>query len=340
MKARSVGCWIVLAGALLAPSGATATSVANGGFESGSLSGWQVHRATYAGNWFAYEGTVAPIGHKRGADPVQPPPEGSFAAIADEADPDTLILYQDIAVGSAQGQTLSLLAYYDSYAPLATPTPDTLSVNPETLGGQRNQQFRIDLTRPTAPLESLDPADVLATLFETKPGGSLKMSPTKLTAALGPFAGQTVRLRIAVAAHEEVLNAGVDSVKVSVSGASSGGSSGGGRGHHGAAGGGWSRLHLHIAKVRANRRNGTVFLRIWVPGPGRIWATGRKLRRSRSRARSARFVKIRLRPTRSGRARLRRRHELRTKVAVRFKPATGAIERASARVVVKLKQKS
>ena len=70
------------------------------------------------------------------ADPVQAPPQGAYAAITDEANPDTLILYQDIALEAGFSYQLSLLAYYDSYKPIAVPTPDTLSVDEGILGGR------------------------------------------------------------------------------------------------------------------------------------------------------------------------------------------------------------
>jgi hypothetical protein len=311
---------------LLMPNGATAATVVNGGFETGDLSGWHVYRTLDDGNWFAYKGTAAPIGSKRGAEPVQAPPEGAYAAIADEANPDTLILYQDVALAAGQSSQLSLLAYYDSYAPLANPHPDTLSVDSEALGGQHNQQFRIDVMKPTAPLESLDPADVLLTLFHTKPGGPLKMAPTKFSADLSPFAGQTVRLRVAVAVHEEVLNAGVDAVKISSTGPGKsplppGGSAGSGR--------------FSIGKAKVNRRNGTATLTVRVPGAGRLKATGKGLEPATARAASAGNVTMRLKPTPSARARLKRKHKLRVRVRVRYTPAGGSAETAAAPVVIR-----
>jgi hypothetical protein len=328
MRARGGKCSIPLVAvvlALLAPNVAAGATVVNGDFEAGTLSGWQVYRALGDGNWFAYQGTAAPIGSKRGAAPVQAPPEGAFAAIADEANPDTLILYQDIALEPGLSQQLSLLAYYDTYAPLATPTPDTLSVDSETLAGQHNQQFRIDLMKPTAPLESLNPADILLTLFATNPGGPSRMTPTKLTADLTPFAGQTVRLRIAVAVHEEVLNAGVDSVKISGPGS---GQSPPSRGSSGSK-------RLRIDGEKTNRKSGTVILKVRVPGPGRLKATGGGLKPVAVRATSAGSVTLRLKPTGSGRALLRRKHKLRTRVAVRYMPVGGPPQTASVPVVIR-----
>ena len=232
MRARSnsAGAIAFLAALLmlLAPSGAAAATVVNGDFESGNLRGWQVHRAIQAGNWFAYEGTNAPIGSKRGANPVQPPPQGDFAAIVDQANPDTLILYQDVVLEPGRSHRLGMIVYYDSYAPIATPTPDTLSVDEEVLAGQSNQQYRIDVMRPDAPLESLAPADILDTVFRTKKGDPARLSPTRVTADLTRFAGQTVRLRISSAVTEEVFNAGLDAVSISGSGGGQGGSPSGG----------------------------------------------------------------------------------------------------------------
>jgi hypothetical protein len=56
LSAIAVLAWV----ALVAPTGATAATVVNGDFESGSLQGWHVHRAMEAGNWFAYKGVNTP----------------------------------------------------------------------------------------------------------------------------------------------------------------------------------------------------------------------------------------------------------------------------------------
>jgi len=344
-------CVGMLASALAGSAGAA--TVVNGNFETGDLSGWNTQRQIGTGNWFAYDGTVAPIANKPKSKPVQPPPQGRFAAMADEAARESLILYQDVSLPPGAGQTLSLLAYYDSYKPLAVPTPDTLSAEFESLAGQSNQQFRIDVMDPAAPLESVDPADILRSVFATKPGGPMKMSPTRLTADLGAFAGQTVRLRIATVATDEVLNAGVDDISISgVGEAGAGAGSGkGGPGRNGAAAG------LRIARVRTNGRNGTATLFVRVPGPGLVTAMEKaghsgKAHRSRAsrrgkaarrtiraitvKARAAGVVGLRLKPTRLGRRILRRKHRLPVRVSVLYTSASGARQIAGRRVVLRL----
>jgi hypothetical protein len=336
--------------AVLAPNGAEAAQVVNGNFESGTLSGWHVQRALGAGNWFAYAGTDAPIGRRRPnpADPVQPPPQGAFAAIADQANPDTLILYQDVVLEAGLGHQLSLLAYYDSYRPIAVPSPDTLSVADEALrlpNGklQKNQQFRIDVIRPEAPLESLDPADVLRTVFATKPGASTRMTPRRLTTDLSAFAGQTVRIRIASAVTEEVLNAGVDAVSIATFAP---GQPGGRRGRG-------EPVLFSFGRLKARAGKGTATLRVRVSVPGLLRAKGIPPRQTPAVASAvdrlrkpiepvtvpiatAKTVTIHIRPTLSARAILRREHSLPVKVAVTLRPFAGGAETATVPIVLRL----
>jgi hypothetical protein len=313
---------------LLAPSGAAAANVVNGGFESGTLQGWDVHRATEVGNWFAYKGSAEPITRPGGeAFKVQAPPQGLYAAIADQLNPETLVLSQNVALGPGLEHRLSLLAYYDSHKALTVPSPDTLSVDPAVLGEQANQQYRIDVMRPTAAIESVDPADVLLTVFRTQPGDPKVMGPTRLTANLTPFAGQTVKLRFAVVAQKEVLAGGVDAVAV-----------------ESAPPGQLPPLRpgsgkLGFGKAKANPKNGSAILPVRVPGRGSVKAksTAKLIKPASAKAAAAGTVKLRLKPTAKALATLRRKHKLRVKVAVTFAPTGGRPETAIATVVLKLK---
>ncbi|HSS04465.1 MAG TPA: hypothetical protein VLK89_04670 [Solirubrobacterales bacterium] len=350
---RGSGWAILLTAALAAvtaPTGAGAATVVNGDFESGTLAGWNVSQETEAGNWFVYKGTEAPIGrHRKNSAPLQAPPQGVYAATTDEANPDTLILYQDIALEAGYTHRLSMLVYYNSYDPIAIPKPDTLSVDEEALGGQASQQYRIDVMKPDAPLDSVNPADILRTVFQTKPHDPEAMSPTKLTVDLTPFAGQTVRLRIANAAHEEVFNAGADAISISST------LPGGSRGPSGAQSGGSKHgpVLFSFDKLRANRRDGTVALKVRVSGPGLLRAKGASTPTGTARTSRAgkpqrpiepvtvpvalpKTVTIHLRPTPSARAVLERKRRLRVEVAVTYMPTDASPETASLPVVFRL----
>ena len=319
--------WIllaVLALAALAPAAAPAATVVNGGFESGSLSGWESRQSTGAGKWYAYKGTEPPIPHERGAVSVQPPPQGQFAAIADQLNPESLLLFQDLRLEPGSRYKLSLLAYYDAYAALTAPSPDTLSVDEETLGAQSNQQLRIDLIRPEAPPASVDPGDVLLNLFRTRPGGARRMAPTRFVGDLAPFAGQTVRLRIAVAATEEVLSAGVDAVELS---GPDGTFSPSGR-------------RIRPGKPKPNLKKGTVVLPVRVPEAGRLVARSRSGKARPAAVKTARAGKVilRLRPSRKGQTILDRRGKLRVGISLTWKPLSGVPQKLRVPVVFKLRK--
>ncbi len=311
--------------ALLAmPAAASAAKVVNGDFESGSLSGWNVHTVTGAGNWFAYSGTETPFSNRAGAIPIQPPPRGHFAAVADEADPETAILSQEVALEPFRSHRLSLLAFYTSVEPIAVPSPDTLAVDPEKRGTNTQQQFRIDVMRAGSPLESLDPADILTTLYESHNGDPLSIKPTPLSADLTPWAGQTVRIRVAVAAQEEILNAGVDAVTITS-----------------AAAGEPAPLptvkRFSLGKPTQNRHTGVVTLPVQVPGAGKLEATHKKLiKPTVASPASEETVALKLKPTAKALKTLRRKGKLKTSIDLTYAPLGAQTQSATATVVFKL----
>ncbi len=198
--AFSLGAWLFagVAGAEL---------VTNGGFETGDFTGWHLQEQSGgAGTWSVYSGTVSPLS----AHPIPAPPQGTFAAISDQNDVASSILYQDIALPPGTTDKLSMYAYYTGYTTMDSPP----SLDDNVSG---NQQFRIDVMRPSAPLTSVAPSDILKTVFATQTGGAESMAPTVVTADLSAFAGQTVRLRIAQVDNSDYLNAGVDAVSVTAS---------------------------------------------------------------------------------------------------------------------------
>jgi D-alanyl-D-alanine carboxypeptidase len=177
-------------------------------FESGAITGWQAVGGG-AGGWFVYaDGHQAPDPAQ--SDPNAPfevpdPPQGRFAAVTDMNGPGTRILYRDLRV---EGRfTLQATIFYAGTAPFSSPA--TLAYDtPEP-----NQQFRIDLVRPSAPIDSVAKSDVLVNVFGTSSDDPARRQPTDVSMDVSAWAGQTVRLRLASTDNGGPLRVGVDNIR-------------------------------------------------------------------------------------------------------------------------------
>jgi D-alanyl-D-alanine carboxypeptidase len=177
-------------------------------FESGAITGWQAVGGG-SGDWFVYSN-----GHKAPdpaqSDPNAPfdvpdPPQGRFAAATDMNGPGTRILYRDLRL---RGRfTLQATVFYAGTAPFSSPA----SLAYDTPGA--NQQFRIDLVRPSAPIDSVAKGDVLVNVFHTSPGDPARRQPTEVSVDVSAWAGQTVRLRLATTDNGGPLRVGVDNIR-------------------------------------------------------------------------------------------------------------------------------
>lgn len=318
MSDRIVGRWQWIAavagflavGALtLGVARADAATVVNGDFETGTLSGWSVDEEG-AGEWIAYSGTTNPVGAE--APPLTLPPQGNFAASVVQGSPGTHILYQDVLIGTGQ-ELLTLYAYYNSDAPLVTPPSGTLDA-----GGEPNQQYRIDVMDPTAPIDSVDPEDILEPVFATETGDPEFMAPKVFSVDLSRFAGQTVRLRMAEVDNESFFVAGADAVAIGTpppvlqpappappSNAFS------------------------FGKLKLNKKKGTATLKVNVPGAGTLTAVDAKkkapkrIKRVNAAAAGAGVVTLTLRATAAGKKVLAAKGKLKFKALVTFTPTGG-----------------
>jgi D-alanyl-D-alanine carboxypeptidase len=185
-------------------------------FESGTLTGWTLdHRGS--GSWFTYQdGRQAP-------DPKQTntfmpflmpnPPQGKFAAVSDSSRPGSQFMYRDIKLEGPL--MLELTVFYsngiDGLSGYSSPfaAPRTLAID-----SGPNQQFRVDLLAPTAAPDSMTEADIRATVFATRPDDPAKRGPTQIRFDLSPWAGQTVRLRVATVLNQGLMRAGIDNVRL------------------------------------------------------------------------------------------------------------------------------
>jgi hypothetical protein len=213
------------AAAALIVMGATAAialaAVPNGDFESGSFDGWEhfdsndmMKRATATGQWQVYKGKLkVDVLGPRGGDPNPPkldePPQGTFAAGLITSGPGSHILHR---VLEANGQSeLSLQLTFKNTANDFF-APDTLSSeSPRGLGGFKNQQLRIDLIEPGAPIDTVEKSDIIKTLFRTKPGDKRKRDWSKLEKTVP---GGEFRLRIAEVDNQAPFIVGIDALKL------------------------------------------------------------------------------------------------------------------------------
>ena len=177
-------------------------------FESGALTGWRAVGGG-SGGWFIYtEGSKAPDPAR--SDPNVPfdlpdPPQGRFAAVSDANGPGTRILYRDVKL---EGRfRLHLTVFYAGVGGLSS--PQTLAYDEP----RANQQFRIDLVAPSAPIDSVAHGDVLASVFATSAGDPDRREPSTVSVDVSRWAGQTVRLRLAATDNGGPLRAGVDDIR-------------------------------------------------------------------------------------------------------------------------------
>jgi hypothetical protein len=305
---------VVCAAALFSSvASASAAGVANGDFETGNLSGWQAYNSNTSGNWFAYSGTSV-SGFPEFPLAVPAPPQGLFAAITAQGGPGTHILYQDVAVGVGYPQVLSLTAYYKAEATLFS--PETLDAE-----GEPNEQYRIDLMRPSAAITSVAPGDVLANLFKTQASGPSAMAPKVLTADLAAYAGQTVRLRFAEADNEGVLNAGVDAVSVTPPPPAP------------------PSNVITLGKVTKKPKNGTAKIAVTLPGAG-VLVVKDVAKKARVKAKTvtvtaAGTLNVALKPTAKGKEKLKASGKLAVKLSFSFTPTGGVTADVTRKVTLK-----
>jgi hypothetical protein len=289
---------VASAACLSAAASASAAGIVNGDFETGNLMGWNTYSQSGAGFWFPYTAAVAT------EEGWFPPPQGNWAAGNLEEDPDTTALYQDVALPPYSTNVLSLTAYYVSHAPIVA--ANTLTSEGAAPPAFENQQLRIDVIKPTASIETLNPEDILATLFANKTGDPQVMAPRTVSADVTQFDGQTVRLRIVNAVHDNEFNSGIDSVSLA------------------------STLINTFTLGKLTKKNGSATVALTVPGPGtlKLISVGKKgkpmpIKALTKHPAAPGKVKLSLKPTSWGKKKLEETGKLPFRVQLTYTPTGG-----------------
>jgi hypothetical protein len=208
-RRRFAALVVVAAGFALAVPSALADDegggIRNGGFEIGTLAGWHASSVQIGdiAFWSVYTGRQSPVSGLR----IPAPPQGRFAAVVDQDGPGSNVLYQDFRVDDEDSHLQMTVWYRNRNRQFFT--PHTLLVNRVA-----NQQLRIDIMRPSAPLRSLRARDILATVFRTRVGDPASAGPMRLDVDLSRFDDRKVRLRIAEADNQFFFQVGVDAVRL------------------------------------------------------------------------------------------------------------------------------
>jgi|HigsolmetaAR202D_1030399.scaffolds.fasta_scaffold09159_3 hypothetical protein len=205
---RTTAALAALVAALALAGTAQAANVKNGGFEKGSLKGWQKQAipGDLCGRWSVYSGELRGIGS--GAI-YPPPPQGSWAALARQPScPSAQVLSQVVKLKAKQTHKLSFQIAYDNEHTRFF-TPKTFDV-----AGPDNQQVRVDVLKANAPVLSFKSKHILKRVYLTKRNAPTTRSFHKVTANLSRFAGKKVRLRFGVAVNWQPLTVALDDVKI------------------------------------------------------------------------------------------------------------------------------
>ena len=172
----------------------------NGTFEAGNLSEWSTWSAG-AGSWFVLHSNVTPLSGSSWYGPAQ----GDFAAVTDQTDPGTNILYRPLKV-SKKNTRLSFTIYYTNQAGVFC-TPSTLDYT-----GSCNQQYRVDLLKKDAAIDSMDSADIVKSLWKTTTISPATLLPTQVTKRLSGL-GKVI-LRVAEVDNQGLFQASIDNVRI------------------------------------------------------------------------------------------------------------------------------
>ncbi len=193
---------------LCALSSGAYAQITNPGFESGNLSGWNA----------VVSGASNPVTVTSGetvtsAGTIPPSLSDNFFAFTSQTSPGSTFLTQEFTVQPGTNRIFFDIAINNDAGDFFTPDPISFDFS-----GAANQQARFDILAPGASFDTEDPADIIATGFQTQPGDPLSSDWQRfdidVSAELAPFVGQTVTLRFVQVDNQSFFNLAIDNLSV------------------------------------------------------------------------------------------------------------------------------
>lgn len=182
--------------------------VTNPGFETGDTGGW-----TTQVNGSAFPITVASGETMTSAGTINPSISDDFYAFTSQSGPGSSFLVQDFIVQPGENRIFFDIAINNAASDYFVPDPLSFDFS-----GPANQQARFDILVPGAAFDTVDPADIIVTGFQTEPGDPLvqdwKRFEIDVSAELMSFEGQTVTLRFVQVDNQSFFNMAIDNLSV------------------------------------------------------------------------------------------------------------------------------
>lgn len=199
---------ILLACVVSLCSHAALAQLTNPGFETGDLSGWNTQT-----NGSAFTIAVDSGSTTTDAGTINPSLTNNFYAYTSQSGPGSSFLTQDFVVQAGTNRIFFDIAIINAAGDFVVPDP--LSFD---FGGAPNQQARFDILVPGAATNTVNPADIIVTGFQTDPGDPLTQNWTRydidVTTELAPYIGQTVTLRFVQVDNQNYFNLAIDNLSV------------------------------------------------------------------------------------------------------------------------------
>lgn len=172
--------------------------IANGGFETGTFTGWTVEVQAQAGNMVINNGITDPDGNQ-GPDGITPPLAGQFNAVSVPMSPGRFGIYQNVTIPADASS--AVLRWSDSIRNF-----------------EGNGTFQNTGNLHTFRAEVRNPANnqVLETMYQTENGDPPLVNWTKRSFDLTPYRGQTIRIAFVTHVFLFFFNVHMDNVSLEV----------------------------------------------------------------------------------------------------------------------------